>query len=147
MSWTYDPTNLITTTASGRKDIVRLIVGDTQTAEQQLQDEEIAYLLTSNDNSIFNASKRAVLALIAKFSREGDIWMGHTRVERSQRVRNYRTLLERLETDPTLLMASMFVGGVSVAANDALRSDSDFVQPSFSIGMDDIGDGENTGED
>ena len=41
MAWSYDPTDLDTTTASGRLNTVRLLVGDTDTLDQQKENEEI----------------------------------------------------------------------------------------------------------
>jgi hypothetical protein len=46
MAWSYDPTDLDNTTASGRLNIVRLLVGDTDTVDQQVQNEEITFGLS-----------------------------------------------------------------------------------------------------
>ena len=48
MSWSYDPTDLNTTTASGRLNTVRFLVGDTDTNDQKVQNEEIEFSLCSN---------------------------------------------------------------------------------------------------
>ena len=45
MAWSYDPTDLNTTTASGRLNTVRLLVGDTDTTDQQVQNEEVTFSL------------------------------------------------------------------------------------------------------
>jgi hypothetical protein len=37
MAWSYDETDLGTTTASGRLNSVRLLLGDTDTNDQQVQ--------------------------------------------------------------------------------------------------------------
>ena len=37
MSWSYDATNLTTNTDAGRLNSVRLLLGDTDTSDQQLQ--------------------------------------------------------------------------------------------------------------
>ncbi len=136
MTWTYDSSALSESTAAGRRYIIRLIIGDTDTTDQQLQDEEIDYFLDSNDDALYATSKQCVLALIAKYSREVDTWMGHTRVERSQRVRNYKNLLEKLESDITRLLAVMRVGGLVVSEKVSDLTDSDAVQPFFSRDMD-----------
>ena len=34
MAWTYDETDLVTTTSSGRLNVVRLLIGDTDTNDQ-----------------------------------------------------------------------------------------------------------------
>jgi hypothetical protein len=56
MAWSYDPTDLDNTTASGRLNIVRLLVGDTDTVDQQVQNEEIAFGLSENGNNIYSVS-------------------------------------------------------------------------------------------
>lgn len=136
MTWTYDVAYLDETTATGRRNVIRLLIGDTVTSDQQFMDEEIDYFLDVNNDDVFSATKQAVLALIAKYSREVDTWMGHTRVERSQRVRSYNKLYEQLCNDPTRLLAVMSVGGISKDANDALFNDSDVIQPFFRRNMD-----------
>ena len=45
MAWSYDATDLGTSTASGRLNSVRLLVGDTDTNDQQVQNEEITFAL------------------------------------------------------------------------------------------------------
>lgn len=136
MTWTYDAADLSEDDATGRRTIIRLVIGDTDTTDQQLQDEEIDYFLDTNDDALPATSKQCVLALIAKYSREVDTWMGHTRVERSQRVRNYKALLEKLENDISRLVASMRAGGLTLSEKDSDRSDSDAVQPFFRRDMD-----------
>ena len=46
MSWSYSPSDLNTTTASGRLNTVRLLVGDTDTTDQLVQNEEITFALS-----------------------------------------------------------------------------------------------------
>lgn len=136
MTWTYDTSVLTEATATGRRNVVRLLIGDTDTSDQQLQNEEIDYFLDNNDDDVFTATKQAVLSLIAKYSRQVDTWMGHTRVERSQRVRSYNKLYEQLCNDPSRLLAYMLVGGTSISEKETAAADSDAVQPLFSKNMD-----------
>lgn len=138
MSWTYDATLLDSSTDDGRKYIVRLMIGDTQTLEQQLQDEEIEYLLDTYSDSVQSSSIAAVRLLIAKYAREADAWMGHTRIERSQRVRQYRQLLDEMLSDWTNLTVRIWAGGQSLAEKAELDGDTDAVQPRFKSNMDDI---------
>ena len=53
MAWSYDPTDLDTTTASGRLNTVRLLIGDTDTVDQQVQNEEITFALSENGNNVY----------------------------------------------------------------------------------------------
>jgi hypothetical protein len=66
MSWSYDPTDLNTTTASGRLNTVRLLVGDTDTDDQQLQDEEITFSLSETGDSAYLAAAWSARAVASK---------------------------------------------------------------------------------
>lgn len=136
MTWTYSSASLDDSTSTGRRNIIRLTIGDTDTSDQQLQDEEIDYFLDSNDDALYSTSKQCVMALIAKYSREADTWMGHTRVEKSQRVRNYTKLLDTLESDISRILAIAQAGGLSISEKSSLLEDADLVQPSFHRDMD-----------
>ena len=43
MAWTYDESDLTTTTASGRLNVVRLLIGDTDTNDQLIKNEAVSY--------------------------------------------------------------------------------------------------------
>ena len=49
--WTYNAENLTTADEDGRKNIVRLLTGDTDSNDPQLQDEEILFALSSNKDN------------------------------------------------------------------------------------------------
>lgn len=67
--WTYDATNLLTTTSSGRLNTVRLFIGDVDTADQQLQDEEILFALSENSENPYLAASFCCRLLASKYSR------------------------------------------------------------------------------
>lgn len=90
MSWSYN-SNLATD-----KDKVRLLVGDTDTTDQLLQDEEINYLLTETGNVLLAAS-RAAKAIAAKFSRQANKTVGDLRIDLSQKAEAYHKLADNLE--------------------------------------------------
>lgn len=66
MTWTYsgDP-------GSSTRDLVRFLIGDTDTTDQLLTNEEIDYLITTFTDG-YSAAIGAVNALIAKFARQVD---------------------------------------------------------------------------
>ena len=70
MSWSYDPTDLDTTTASGRLNTVRLLVGDTDTIDQQVQDEEVTFALSENGNNVYYSGAWIARAIASKYSRQ-----------------------------------------------------------------------------
>ena len=137
MAWTYDASLIDAATAIGRRYIVRLMISDTNTADQLLQDEEIDYFLDKNDDSIRYAALDAIRALIAKFSRAADERMGHTEVKRSQMARAFINLLEEISASTTDMDIQILAGGQSRAEKSELNSDTDGIEPGTSIGQDD----------
>lgn len=138
--WTYDPTLLSDDTAIGRRYVVRLALGDTETADQILQDEEIDWYLSANTDSVYLSTIGALRALIAKYSRLADIWIGHTRVQASQRARQFRELLNIYDNPASTVnfTSTIVIGGFSISENQDLDDDTDAVQPSFALGQDDM---------
>jgi len=55
--WSYSVTDLNTTTASGRLNSVRLLVGDTDTSDQLVQDEEINFALAQANDNVYYAAR------------------------------------------------------------------------------------------
>ena len=93
MAWSYDP-NLST-----KKDEVRLIIGDTDIDDQLLQDEEIEYFLEQSQDSVIQASIKAVMAIIAKLSRKVDKSVGEAKLSLSQQIEHYQKLLDNLKSN------------------------------------------------
>jgi hypothetical protein len=113
-----------------------MLVGDTDSTDQQLTDEAIAFWLTANNDDVDSAAIECVRQLIARYSRQVNTWMGHTRVEANKRSEQYRLLLGDLQ-QKTGHRAEWFVGGVSIAGKESLAGDADAVQPAFAVGQDD----------
>lgn len=89
MSWTYDnPT-------ASEKDEVRFIVGDTDTTDQLLTDEEINYLLNKYD-SVNEAAYQAALSIAAKFARLVNISTSKTNISYAQQYEHYKDLAAEL---------------------------------------------------
>ena len=70
MAWSYEETDLRTTTASGRLNTVRLLLGDTDSNDQQVQNEEIAFALAQNNNNVYYAGAWCARIVAAKYSRK-----------------------------------------------------------------------------
>jgi len=69
MAFSYDETNLSTDTAAGRLNAVRLLVGDTDTTDQQIQDEEITFALSQNGNNVYLTASWVARSIAAKYAR------------------------------------------------------------------------------
>jgi hypothetical protein len=134
MSYSYDPTDLNTTTASGRLNSVRLLVGDTDTNDQQVQDEEIEFGLSQNGNNIYYAAAWIARTISSKFARQVNIDVdGQISADYSDLSEQYASLADRLEYQgkKTSGAMGMVAGGLSRTEVDAVRSNTDRVKPAF----------------
>lgn len=130
MTWTYDSD--VTTD----RDKVRFLIGDTVSEDPQLDDGEVAFLLTQY-GSVQAAALAACRALIAKYSRLCDKWVGDLKILASQKQLHYTRLLESLVTTSGNLAAIPSAGGISVGQKESYESDTDRVAPAFRRGQDD----------
>lgn len=122
MTWTYsgDP-------ASSDRDAVRFTVGDTDSTEELVTDEEITYLLGIH-NGVGMASVGAARSIAAKFSRKadqsravGDLSLSQ---QYSQQSFNYHHLADHL-----LAIAS------GIDAPPLAKANADALGAEFTIGL------------
>jgi hypothetical protein len=66
MAWSYDPAKL-----EEALNAVRFRIGDTETKDQQISNEEIETLLSVNQGDVLKASLSCVDAIIARYARFG----------------------------------------------------------------------------
>lgn len=100
MSWTYDVTQLTTSTLMQ----IRLEIGDTDSTDPLMQDEEINYAI-GVESSTQAAAAKCCEALARKFARLADITLGPSKVAMSQRFEQYQTLAKQLRKDATSMNA------------------------------------------
>ena len=133
MTWSYSLTDL----ATSGKDQVRLTIGDTLSTDPQLQDEEIAYFISTR-SSIYGACAECCRALATQYSRSADYAAGMTRVKFSSLATAYATRAVVFEAQAAQGGGGMpYAGGLSVADKISQEQDADRVSPQFVIGMDD----------
>lgn len=125
MTWSYsgDP-------SSSDRDQVRFLIGDTDTTDQQLSDEEIDFLITNEGNAVGGAVA-AVRAILAKYARLTDKSVGDLRLSYSQRKGAYESLLRSLERRRALRKATPFAGGITKTDKDSQEDDTGRVTPAF----------------
>lgn len=128
MTWSYD-------IESGEdKDVVRLLIGDTNTNDQEMSDEEIAYFLTQ-ETDVYLAAARAARALQSKYSRMVDVRVESVSKSYSQRATGYAALAEDLIRQAgTTSIPSPGVSGVSVSEMRSQRSQTDRPREKFYMG-------------
>lgn len=125
MAWTYNVAQLATSALFR----VRLAIGDTNTNDQQLQDEEITQILDeagSESDAIANAAR----VLEAKYARYVDKWVGDLKILASQRTRAFRELAEKYEASAGGYRVPS-AGGIRISDKETITGDSDLVPPSF----------------
>lgn len=134
--WTYsgDP-------SATSRDAVRFLVGDTDTADQQSSDEEIAYAIAQ---SATTRGAAAILAeaLVAKYARLTSKSVGDLSINYAQRQEHYAVLAKRLRTDESIRGAIPYCGGISVSDKETVEDDTDRIKPAFRRGMHDHGSGQ-----
>lgn len=136
MAWTYgaDPAN-------SNRDAVRLLIGDTDTTDQQLQDSEIEYFLglfgVTGDGRVVPAAIRCCEALAAKFARQVDTTNQGLSVGASKRSEHYRKLADDLR-DLETSVAEVFLGGNTYTEAKLMDDNTDLIPPSFRRGQDDF---------
>lgn len=128
MAWNYsgDP-------SASDLDQVRFLVGDTDSTDELLQDEEINWLLTEYP-TVYVAAAEAAKAIASKFARLADTNIeGAVSVKYSQRQKQFLQLAVRLEekADSGGGIAAPFVSGVSQGEMEAVRQDEDRVPSRF----------------
>lgn len=137
MSWSYSPSDLNTTTASGRLYTVRLLVGDTDTTDQLVQDEEITFALSQTGDNAYSAAVWICRAIAAKFSRMVTTTLdGALSANYSDRAKQYNQMAVQIEAQGKKTSGKslgIFAGGISVAAMGVVNADTDRVKPAFGV--------------
>ena len=134
MSWSYDPTNLDTTTASGRLNSVRLLVGDTDTLDQQKQNEEITFALAQNGNNVYYSGAWIARAIASMYSRKVNTELsGALKADYSELSKQYKALADTLEYQGKTSGAAIGViaGGITKSRVEAVRADTNRIEGSF----------------
>ena len=134
MAWSYDETDLGTTTASGRLNSVRLLLGDTDTNDQQVQNEEITFALAQSNNNIYYAAAWCARTVASQYARKVNTSLdGALSADYSDLSKQYTALADNLEYQGKKAGATIGVlaGGISKTTVDAVRSNTDRIKPSF----------------
>lgn len=119
--------------ATSNRDLVRILVHDTDCANAKLSDETIDYYLTS-EPSVWYAAGMAAETIAGQYSAQGTITVGDLSIQRS--ISEYRGLSKQLRMRGAR-GAVPFAGGIKLSDKDTETADSDRVAPSFTIGIHD----------
>lgn len=125
MTWTYDSSDISTDLAK-----VRTEIGDTNSSDQGLSDEQIQYFIDMSPSALSGATFRAARALYAKWVRDVDRSNIGMSVQRSQKLQHLMDLMKELKAS-RIAMAAPKIGGVSQSSKDSLTDDGDLVSPAI----------------
>lgn len=147
MTWTYDVSVLSTATTTADRMKVRLLIGDTDTSRQQLQDEEVDFILSVQTVVTYAAADCADL-LAAKYAFQVNTENSLLRISAAARHKHYADLAKRLRANGPgetpggegagSILATGYAGGISDTANQTLRDNDDNILPPVAVGQDDF---------
>lgn len=133
MTWSYSPA------LATAKDRVRFKVGDTDTTDQLISDEEVAGVLSVQANEALAAAQLAE-AIAGRFSRKAAFSNGSLSMQADQQAKAYMELAARLRSQASqdaIHQVGILVGGRTIAGRVALATDPSVVQPAFALDQDD----------
>ena len=134
MSWSYDPTDLNTTTASGRLNTVRFLVGDTDSSDQKVQNEEIEFSLAQTNDDVYGAASYVARSLASKYASKVTLELdGQLMAQYSDLYDHYRSLADKLDYQAKKFGAQLGIlaGGISKTQVGLVRSNPDTLKPAF----------------
>src|SRR5882724_9195103 len=104
MGWTYGANP-----GGSTLDAVRLMIGDTDTTDQLLQDSEVTYFINQSA-SLPYAAWKACYAIASKFARQGSKAVGQLRLDLSNVAKQYRDMGDDWKAQ-ALSGATVYAGG------------------------------------
>lgn len=138
MSWTYDATDLSTSTATGRLNAVRLLVGDTDVSDQQVQDEEIDFALSLTNDNIYSAGSWIAGIIYSKYARLVNTELDSAiAADYSDLAENYKSLAAELKQKEVMYSGGklkFYAGGISKTQIETVRQNTD--RPTAQFRMD-----------
>lgn len=136
--WTYDPAQLVGTSATTLMMQVRTLIADVNINDQQLWDQQIAFALSEQGNSIYLAGWACCLMLAAKYSRDVDTTQGELHRLYSARQKAYKDRATELQTIGRSRGGGAGYSGADSRLNKMLQDqNTDRVVPQFMIGLTD----------
>ena len=121
MAWSYD------TGFATDKDKIRFLIGDTDTNDQLLSNEEITAQLVLEPR-LYYAAATCANAIEARYSRFGDADVAYA----------FRQLARRLR-ERAQIQVEPYFGGISISDKESVAEDTDRPENYFEVGMFDNG--------
>lgn len=138
MTWSYsgDPD-------SSAIDGVRFLIGDTDTNDQLLANEEISWVnsqvsgSTTSTDSLYTVAYRCMITIASKFSRLADQSIGDMKVNMSQKAKGAREQAKELRrlAESEGGTPTPYAGGITISDKEIDLDNSDLVKPYFRSGQ------------
>lgn len=130
MSWSYsgDP-------ESSPKDYVRFLIGDTESCEPLLSDQEIQTFLSLYNNGVIMSAMRCCETIAAKFSRRVSEAVGQVRMEFQQAAKAYRDMALDLRRRIAVEDCTPFAGAIYRTQKQQAAQNQALVRPDFTKQM------------
>lgn len=123
--------------ATSQKDVVRLIIGDTDVCNALLQDEEINYFLSQRPNT-YGAAAECCRSLATRFASQATIAAGDTKIAYSDISKAYTQRALAFESQAAISgSGAPYAGGLSQSDKFNAEQDPDRVEPQFVLNVDD----------
>lgn len=136
-TWTYDVGNLSGTDATAVMTQIRRLIGDVQTGDKQIYDQEIFFFMTQRPN-LYGCAADCCRSIAAQFSRQADVAQGDIHTAYSQRARAYEARAAQFDKAAASRGPGVaFAGGISEQDKVDRAENPDRVPGSFGIGMTD----------
>ncbi len=138
MAWSYsgDPD-------SSALDAIRFLIGDTDTNDQLLANEEISWLneqvsgSTTSTDALYTSAFRCMVTIASKFSRLADQAVGDMRVSMSQKAKGAREQAKELKrlAEQEGGTPTPYAGGITWSDREIDADNSNLVEPYFKRGQ------------
>lgn len=133
LAFTYNA-NPGTKTDSGRRDFVRLLIGDTDSNDQQLQDAEVDAALAQANDRIYGGASIAAYMIAGLYARRVDMDFEGLSASYAQRQKHYNQLAVKFEAQDKKRgggLGKPLVGGISIDEMDSVEDNEDRPDPAF----------------
>jgi len=117
MTWTYGNTPAVLPDGTYNVDLVRFLIGDTDTNHQLLSDEELGFFIQQQSN-YYMAAAMAADTLVAKFAPSTQEKLGDWEGAYQQRYDHFVALAKDLRRKAARQIR-IFVGGISPMEDEA----------------------------
>lgn len=132
MAYTYTDDPNSSGTSAQKRDAVRFLIQDTDTANGKVTDAQIAFAILEEAN-IYSAAALCCDTLVAQFGSVTARSIDDTSV--SYDAKFYQELGNQLRAKARSSYETPFCGGISVSDKDTTENGSDYVAPNFKRGM------------